>query len=248
VVGNRVIVSIGGKEHCVVGLDIETGETAWQALDDEASTASGILFNSGVRPGSTPDAVFITPLRIVGLDPIDGTLRWEYPMVFQQAGTSPLPLAYGNKIIASTQAHGAVAVNVKAMEDKLAAEAAWQMPEVKSYFSTGVTSGKQLVLVTNVVEILPSASLTCLDGETGKELWKKKGVGYFAAGVIRTGDDKLLVLNDSGKLTLLEYDDKQVKEVSSANVCGGTLVAPVLADGRLYVRDGKEVICWEFSK
>jgi hypothetical protein len=36
--------------------------------------------------------------------------------------------------------------------------------------------------------------------------------------------------------------------VAKAIVCGGTLVAPVLAGGRLYVRDGKELVCWEFQK
>jgi outer membrane protein assembly factor BamB len=244
VVGNRVIVSVGGKGHCVVALDADTGEVQWQALDDTASTSSPVLFAGGERlRGTAPDVVFLTPLRLVGLDPLDGTLRWERPMVFQPRGTSPTPVAVGDKMVASTQAHGAVAVRVGKKDDKLAAESAWQNKQMKSYFSSGVARGDLLFLVTNVVEPLPATAITCLEARTGKELWKKEKVGYFHAGLVRLGDGKLLVLNDSGVLTLLEVDDKGARELTRAKVCGGTLVSPALADGRLYVRDDKEVIC-----
>lgn len=248
-IGNRVILSVGGKEHCIVALHADTGETVWQALDDDASTSSPVLFTGGERlPGTSPDVVFMTPLRMVGLDPIDGKLRWEHPMVFQQAGTSPTPLAFKNRIVASTQAHGAVAINVKKQDDGLAAESSWHVPEAKSYFSSGVVANNRLVIVTNVVEILPNTSLTYLDGETGKQLWKKNGVGYFHTGIIRLGDEKLLMLSDSGRLSLLEVNDQGAKELASHSACGGTLVSPALSEGRLVVRDAKELICWEFAK
>jgi outer membrane protein assembly factor BamB len=248
VVGNRVIVSVGGKGRCVVALHADTGEVQWQALDDAASTSSPVLFNDGGRPrGAPPDVVFVTPLRIVGLDPIDGTLRWEHPMVFQPRGTSPTPIAVGDRLVASTMSHGAVAVRVGVKADNPAAEAAWQNKDKKSYFSSGVAAGDLLFLVTNVIDPAPDASITCLDVKTGKELWKKDQVGAFHAGLVRTGDGKLLVLNDAGVLTLLEVDAKGGKEIARAKVCGGTLVSPALADGRLYVRDAAEVICLDLQ-
>jgi outer membrane protein assembly factor BamB len=151
-------------------------------------------------------------------------------------------------MVASTQAHGAVAVRVGKKDDKLVAEPAWQNQEIKSYFSSGVAAGGRLLLVTNVVEPLPATAITCLEAKTGRALWKKDKVGYFHAGLIRTGDGKLLVLNDSGILTLLDVDDKGAKEVARTKVCGGTLVSPALADGRLYVRDDKEVICLQLTE
>lgn len=249
VVGNRVIVSVGGKGHCVVALHADTGEVQWQALDDAASTSSPVLFAGGERlRGAAPDVVFITPLRVVGLDPLDGTLRWEHPMIFQPRGTSPTPVAVGDKMVASTQAHGAVAVRITKKEDKLSAEPAWQNKEMKSYFSSGVAAGDLLFLVTNVVQPLPATAISCLEAKTGKELWKKEKVGYFHAGLIRTGDGKLLVLNDAGILTLLEVGDKGAKEVARAKVCGGTLISPAFSGGRLYARDDKEVICLQLTK
>jgi outer membrane protein assembly factor BamB len=249
VVGDRVLVSVGGPGKCIVALSADTGETLWQALDDPASTSSPILFAGGGRPaGTTPDVVFMTPLRVVGLDPLDGTLRWEHPMVFQPAGTSPTPAVLGDLIVASTQAHGAVAVRVATREEKLTADAGWQNKDTKSYFSSGVAAGDYLYLVTNVVEGLPETSLACLDSKTGKCLWTREKVGYFHAGVIRTGDGKLLILNDGGTLSLLEVDGQGAKELCKAKVCGGTLVTPALVNGKLYARDDKELICLQVGE
>src|SRR5205823_2301303 len=100
-----------------------------------------------------------------------------------------------------------------------------------------------LCLVTNVTDPLPVTSLSCVELATGKELWKKSGVGFFHAGLLRTGDGKLLVLDDTGVLKLLEVSARGPRELASAKVCGGTFVAPALANGLLYVRDGKQVIC-----
>jgi outer membrane protein assembly factor BamB len=248
VVGNRVIVSVGGKGRCVVALHADTGAVAWQSLDDPASTSSPLLFTGGGRsPGATPDVVFMTPLRLVGLDPIDGSLRWQHSMVFQPKGTSPTPVALGNKLVASSQAHGAVSVQISTKDDTLLAEPAWQNQDLKSYFSSGVAAGGLVFLVTNVIQPLPAAAIDCIEAKTGQRLWSKEKVGYFHAGLIRTGDGKLLVLNDSGVLTLLEVDSRGAKELARAKVCGGTLVSPALANGRLYARDDRELICVQLT-
>jgi outer membrane protein assembly factor BamB len=139
-----------------------------------------------------------------------------------------------------------VAVQVGKKDGKPAAAPAWQNKEAKSYFSSGVPAGDLLVLVTNTLQPIPAAYLSCIEAKTGKELWKK-GVGYFHAGVIRTQDNKLLVLSDSGVLTLWEFDAKGAKQLAQAKACGGTLVAPAFANGLLYARDGKEVVCLRLS-
>jgi outer membrane protein assembly factor BamB len=249
VVGNRVIASVGGKGKCVVALNAATGKVEWQVLDDAASTSSAVLFAGGQRPrGAAPDVVFMTPLRLVGLDPLDGALRWEHPMVFQPAGTSPTPIATGDRLVTSTQAHGAFAVRVGKKEDRTAAEPAWQNKAMRSYFSSGVAGGELLFLVTNAIEPVPAAALTCVEAKTGKQLWVREKVGYFHAGVLRTGDGRLLILSDGGVLSLLDVDAKGAKELARAKVCGGTLVNPALAGGRLFVRDGKELICLKLGE
>jgi hypothetical protein len=85
--------------------------------------------------------------------------------------------------------------------------------------------------------------LRCVEVRTGKEKWNQPKVGFFHAGLLRTGNNKLLMLDDTGRLKLLEHDPKGYHELASASVCGPTFVMPALANGRLYVRDSKTVIC-----
>ncbi|WP_020476040.1 PQQ-binding-like beta-propeller repeat protein [Zavarzinella formosa] len=238
VVGNRVLVPVGGKGAGVVAFDTEKGAVQWQALDDPASTASPVLV-AGING---PDVVFMTSLRLVALNPLDGEVSWEYPLVFQPAGASPTPLVVGDKLFASTMTNGTTAIRIGKKEDKPAADQVWQEKEMKGYFSSGTSANKErLYLITNTLKPIPSAALTCVDLKTGKQLWARRGVGYFHAAPLRTGDGNLLVLSDSGSLTLVADDPKEYRELARAKVCGGTLTGMAFSDGKLFVRDAKEV-------
>ena len=72
-------------------------------------------------------------------------------------------------------------------------------------------------------------------------------VGKYHAALLRTGDDKLLMLEDAGNLVLLDPDPKEYRELARAKVCGDTWAHPALANGRLYVRDDKELVCVELK-
>ena len=102
-------------------------------------------------------------------------------------------------------------------------------------------------IVTNLVMPLPRADIRCLDLATGDELWHQQGLGYFHVGVIRTGDNRLFLLDDAGNLVLAEAGRSGYRELAKSQVCRGTLINPALADGRVYVRDDRELICVELS-
>jgi outer membrane protein assembly factor BamB len=244
VVGNRVLVSVGGTGTCLVAFDTETGAVQWKGFDEPASTASPILFTGGKKRGALPDVVFMTTLRLLAVNPLDGTLNWEYPLSFRPAGASATPIVQGDRIVTTTISNGAVTVRLGRDGEKPAGDRVWQNKDLTGYFSTGVAVGDDLVyLITNVTQPLPTATLRCIDGKTGKERWNKADVGFFHAGLLRTGNNRLLMLDDAGRLKLLEASPKEYRELASATVCGGTFVNPALADGLLYVRDGKQLIC-----
>jgi outer membrane protein assembly factor BamB len=244
VVGTRVLVAVGGKGSAVVAFDTKTGEVAWQALDDQANTSSPVLYAAKGR--AVPDAVFMTTLRVVGLSPLDGSVSWEFPLPFQPGGTSPTPVVAGDLVVTSTMSNGTTAIRLAAGE-KVTAEKAWQGKDLAGYFSSGVAAKDRLFLATNVLQPVPRADLACVDAATGKELWKKEGVGYFHFGLVRTANGKLLVLDDAGVLKLLDAESAEYRELCKAKVCDGTLVAPALSDGRVYARDSEKVVCVRLS-
>jgi outer membrane protein assembly factor BamB len=241
VIGNRVLVAVGGKGSSIVAFDSENGEIAWQALDEPASTSSPVLFPS-VKPGKLPDAVFMTTLRIVALNPLDGSVSWEYPLPFQPSGTAPTPIVAGNSIVTSTMTNGSTAIQLK-LGEKVTAEKAWQAKGLSGYFSSGVGNKDRVFLVTNTLKPVPRTDMACVELASGKTLWKKEGLGYFHFGTIRTANGKLLVLNDNGDLKLLDAESGDYQELCTAKVCGGNLVTPALADGFLYARDDAGLVC-----
>jgi outer membrane protein assembly factor BamB len=249
VLGNRVLVSIGGEGTCVVAFDTEKGEVQWKGFDEPASTASPILFlGGGKKRGALPDVVFMTTLRLLAVNPLDGTLNWEFPLSFRPAGASATPIVQSDRIVTTTIDNGAVAVRVSREGDAPAAARAWQNKELTGYFSTGVAVGDDVYLITNVTKPLPTATLRCIDGKTGKERWNKPDVGFFHAGLVRTANNRLLMLDDAGRLKLLEANPKEYRELASAKVCDGTFVNPVVCDGLLYARDGKQLLCVKLNE
>ena len=164
-------------------------------------------------------------------------------------GTTPSPIVAGDLLMVSSAKAGGVAVQLNPAEDKTMATAAWKNPDLAGYFSTPVLCGKEHIYqVTTQTLPQPMATLRCIEAKSGKELWNQPKVGFFHAGLLRTGDDKLLLLDDSGLLRLLEHDPKGFHELAKAKVCGASFVTPALANGRLYARDGKEVVCVQLAK
>jgi outer membrane protein assembly factor BamB len=248
VVGNVVLVSVGGKGCCLAAFDADKGTLLWKGFDEPASTSSPVLFAGAAQPGKLPDVVFMTSLRLLAVNPLDGSLNWEFPLVFQSAGASTTPLVIGDRLVTSTMTNGTTALQVTVKDGKRAANQLWQEKDLKGYFSTGAVVEKEyLYLVTNVLQPKPACTLRCVELKSGKELWSKDGMGYYHAGLIRTGDNRLLLLDDAGVLRLIDANPKEYRELAQSKVCGGTFAVPALADGRLYVRDDAEVRCIELA-
>jgi hypothetical protein len=144
--------------------------------------------------------------------------------------------------------NGSTVIQVKLNENKRVASQLWQNKDLTGYFSTGVVMNKENFLVlTNVLQPTPEVTLRCVDLKSGKELWAKDKIGYYHAGLVRTGDNKLLVFDDAGNLILAEADARGYRELCRSKVSGGTFAIPAVSNGRIHVRDDKEVLCLEFA-
>ena len=240
--GQRVLVNVGAKGASVVAFDTDKGDVLWKSLDDAASYSSPIL----VTQGTTPQAVFLTHDGVVSLNPADGGLYWRYPMTDALSESATTPVHAGDLLLAGTISLGSVGLRLETKGDKPGAEKVWQNAELTCYFSTPVSVGKEhTYLVTGIKPptLNPEATLRCVETATGKELWQKPKVGKYHASLLRTGNEKLLMLDDSGNLILLDPDPKEYRELARAKVCHGTWAHPALADGRLYIRDGEKLYC-----
>jgi outer membrane protein assembly factor BamB len=249
--GGKVFVNVGGKGASVVAFDAGSGNVVWKALDDRASYASPVLLGKGSRP----QLVVLTQQGLVSLDPTSGDLFWRFPFKDKLLESSTTPVQVGDTLVASSITAGAVGLRMEAKDSKPAVSQLWKNPDLTCYFSTPVAFGYRLYLVTGTRPTLNVfaksknvATLRCVNPTTGKELWKKEGVGTYHASLVRTGDSKLLMLEEKGDLVLLQPNSKSYKELARASVCGQTWAYPAIAGGKLYVRDRRELICIQLSK
>jgi outer membrane protein assembly factor BamB len=242
---NHVLVNVGGKGASVVAFDQDTGAVAWKNLDDPASYSSPIVFGQGKER----QVVFLTQQALVSLSPNDGRLFWRFPLVDLLFESSTTPVRTGDLLMASSITYGSVGLRLETKDGRPSATQVWKNDALTCYFSTPVAVGQDyLYIVTGTKPPFPQATLHCLEAKTGKELWKKPKVGKYHAALLRTGNDKLLMLEEAGDLVLLDPDPKEYRELARAKVCGETWAHPALANGRLYVRDNKEIICLRLAQ
>ncbi len=243
--GDNVLINVGAKEASLVAFDRSTGKEKWKALSDRPSYSSPVVIGKDSR-----QAVFLTGENLVGVNPADGTQVWKYPFRDLISESSTTPIVVGDVLFASSITLGSVGLKLKSSGE---VEKLWQDPDLTCYFSTPVPVGTEhLYVVTgskpSFVPKSSKATLQCVDVKTGKTLWKRENVGRYHASLVRTGDNKLLLLEEQGDLVLLQPDAKEYKELARSKICETTWAHPAVAGRFLFVRDNKNLVCVDLGK
>lgn len=233
----KVFVNVGGKGASLVAFDAKDGKVAWKGLDDSASYSSPIL----LKTGDSKTVVFLTGANLVGVDPADGKVRWTVPFKDKIAESSTTPVVAGDVLFGSSITLGSTGLKLKGDS----AEKLWMEPGLTCYFSTPVAVKDNLYIVTGGLGPQASATLRCIDPTSGKELWQRGNVGKYHASLIRTGDNKLLMVEEKGDAVLLDPNPKEYRELARSKICGNTWAHPGIAGGKLYLRDNRELVCVE---
>jgi outer membrane protein assembly factor BamB len=156
------------------------------------------------------------------------------------------PVVVDDMVMVASHQAGLIGIKVSKEGDSFKAERAWDSKDSAINFSSPVVVGEFLY------GLGPNKNLICVNVKTGKQQWSKTGFsgsdgGHAHVGIIAMGEN-LLVLADNGQLILLAADPKAYHEISRAQVCGTTWCNPAYADGKLYLRDAKELWCIELLK
>jgi outer membrane protein assembly factor BamB len=241
VVGDTVVVMVGGKGHGIVAFDVANGMPKWKATDDAASYSTPLAHGEGDQS----KLVVLTGANLVGLG-AKGEKEWSFPFKDLLNESSTAPVMADGLLIGSSVTAGSVALKLAEKDGKVVPEKVWAKPSLTCYFSTPVSVGKYLYMINGAATLRnPTVTLRCVETATGEVKWEKEKIGRYHAALIRTGDDKLLMLDDNGYLSLLESSEKEYKELARSKVCGVTWAHPALVNGVLYLRDEKNLIALE---
>lgn len=228
--GERLIVVPGGERN-LLALDKRSGEEIWHAGNhDEPGYATPVI---AVLRGRKQYIVF-TGKNLVVIDPEFGNVLWRYKWQtrFDTNAACPIVLDGDRIFITTSYNHGCAMLQLT----KQGFRKLWENRNLLAHFSTPIHH-KGHIYGTSDPDYL-----VCLDAKTGKLRWKKKG---FNKGGLLMVEDVLLVLGGkTGILHMVKTDSRAYRELGRIKPLGGlSWVAPVLADGRLLVRNRKAIAC-----
>ena len=237
--GKLILINVGGPEAGIVALSTTDGSEVWRATTDGASYSSPIVANIGGKRL----AVFFTRLGIELLEPATGKVvfskRWRARINASVNAANPV-FADNRLFFTSSYGVGAIALRVK--DDGF--ETLWQGDNALTcHYGTPVASNGFLYGFDGRQE--GGARLRCIELDTGKVRWTEEG---FGCGALIMADGKLYILSDKGTLFCIEAKPAAYRELTRADVLDGLCRAQIaLADGRLYGRNTKKLVCWDLK-
>jgi outer membrane protein assembly factor BamB len=236
----KVIANVGGKGAGIVAFDAKTGKVVWTATDDEASYSSGAAATIAGRR----HAIFLTRAGLVGLDPATGTVEFQRRWRARQNASvnAATPLVAGDLIFISAEyGPGAAALR---LEGTTLTELWASNDALSNHYATSVLRDGYLFGFHGRQEFGPS--FRAVELRTGRVRWSQD---RFMAGSVILAGDRLLVLRENGELVLAPASPDAFKPLARAQVLPETVRAfPALANGFLYARNEKTLVCLDLRR
>lgn len=237
VVGQRLIVTPGGKKGTVVALDKSNGSLLWAAKDpnkpvEPAAYASAITF----RSGDVEQVTTFTSLGAISVRLSDGKFLWRYDSVANSTANIATPMfADGHLFFTSDYGQGCALLRV----DGERIEEVYFNKNMKNHHGGVVAWGGHLYG-------FDSSVLACVDMRSGQQKWRERSVGK---GSVALADGLLYLFSETGIVGLARPTPSGYEEISRFTLPSKskqrTWTHPVVAQGRLLLRDQDQLFCFD---
>jgi outer membrane protein assembly factor BamB len=237
--GDVVVVTPGGAQATIVALNKKTGAVTWQSAvpgGDPAGYASAIV----VRAAGRKQYVQFMSEGIVGVDARTGEFLWRYKEVVKGPAQVFTPVARDGYVYAGALSLGGGLVRLTRDGDGVVAEQVYLARGLPNGFGGAVLVGDYLY-GTDTREQLFAVEFT-----TGKVMWTAESLGPAS---VAAAEGLLYLHGWNGEVGLVEatpegYRERgrftppaqpEHKQVDGMNEAA--YAHPVIAGGRLYIRD-----------
>ncbi len=223
----------GGNGASLVSLDKFTGKLQWKTGSDSAGYSSAVVADvGGVR-----QVLALSGNSAMGVMEDNGELLWRYTKVSNRTANIATPIYRDGQVFVST-AYGTGCALLK-LSGKTMSEVYFNR-DMKNHYSSSV-------LVEGTLYGYNDSILTAMNFNTGAVAWKDRSVGK---GSVVYADKHIYALSENGVVGLIEATPEAYKEVSRFEISKGSLPTwspPVIADGKLYLRDQDNLTCYDIK-
>ena len=249
--GDHVLCTPGGADAMIVCLDKKTGKDVWRAKVPEFSRRGkdGAAYSSIAvsNAAGVKQYVQLIGRGVVGIHAKTGKFLWGYDKVANTTANIPTPVVFGNFVFASTAyGTGSALLEIARSGGGVAVKERYFLPHSTLQNKHGgmVFADGYIYCGTGDGSGLP----ICIDVARGKVAWggDQRGPGRGECAVIWV-DGHILYRFQDGVVALVEASPKKYEVVGSfkpAYQRGNSWAHPVIAGGKLYLREQDKLMCY----
>ncbi len=238
--GDKVVCTPGGAEGAVVALKKSDGSEIWRCKDftDPAGYSSIVI----MELGNVRQYAQLTGESLAGIEAATGKLLWRADRAGKTAVITT-PVFKDNLIfVTSSYNIGCNLFKVSSAGGRFSAEEVYASKDMMNHHG-GV------VLVGNHVYGTGNNELVCMEMATGKVAWKDASVGK---GSIACADGMLIVRGERGPVALVRANPSRYEELGRFDQPDRSAEKawphPVIADGKLYLRDQDVLLIYDLKR
>ncbi len=225
----------GTDRQCVAALRLSDGSVAWQTdrsgkMDPKPELQKAYCTPTVVETQAGPELISPAANWVYGYDPATGSELWKASYGRLGFSTVPCPVITDGMALVCTSFMQSrlLAVRFGGRGDVTESHVAWTS-------DSNIPQKPSLAVAQRKIFVLSDAGImTCLESQTGKELWRHRVDGKYAASPIVCGD-KVYLFNQDGKTTILQVAD-EFREITSNKLDGAINASPAVVHGSLIIR------------
>jgi outer membrane protein assembly factor BamB len=258
--GDKLICTPGGEKGTLAALDKKTGAVLWRSteLKNKAPYSSAVVAEiDGVRQ-YIQNSFLDGSGAVCGFAANDGKLLWKgAAFEGEKYGVAQTPVIHSNLVYTTSgYGDGCHLFQLTTKGKTFAAKDIYPKTvqrRVKNAHGGMILVGNYLYGHANGV------GWVCQDFKSGKTTWIDRTKLVSKSGSIMAVEDRLYLYNDTGTAVLLQADSKSWKEHGRFEIpekskvpqsrktsrSAGIWTHPVVANGRLYLRDQELLFCYD---
>jgi outer membrane protein assembly factor BamB len=236
---NKIISLVGGERYGVVALQPEDGSIIWRSKGNDISYASPVLLNVDGQD----QIVFFSPTEVIGLDPTNGSYLWRHQVInFCRTNCTSVVWGADNLLWAATKGVGGTRVLKLTRAGKQTdVSEVWLNRKIRLYHWNAVRVGDHVY--SSIGDTAQRfAAINVKTGDVSERL-----PGFGVTNTIYA-DGKLIILDESGTLTLARPTNGHIDILSRATVSESrTWTPPTLVGTTLYIRDRHRLSAYDLK-
>ncbi len=248
-VAQGVVVVFAGAPNgkTVVAYEEQKGEPAWTASVGPPSEKAALSYCSPqlATIHGVDQILLATDAGLTAFEPVGGKVLWHYSWLVQGVAriVQPALVGDGDLLIGTGMGYGTQRIHLSRNGDDWLAEAQWTAPsrKIRPYFN-------DLVVLDDYLYGFDGNKLVCVSLKDGSETWRAGGYGNGQM-LLLADQQLLLILSEEGEVALVSArPEKHVELCKFKALEGKTWNHPVIAHGKLFVRNGEEIACFRIPE